>query len=374
MSHIHIALVGNETYPVFSVIQFLKPDKIYLVCSEGTNGSLNQAKTVASNLGEEQSDIKIVTMEPSDFDSIYSSIEELKSNILEDDYLTCNLTGGTKFWALAFYKIFAGRPDTQLYLFNQNNSLWNLGTNTSTSLVGLDLDTIIALYGNKTTTFRKFSEYTDEDEKSLEKLENFRKYNYITFNALAAVPEKKNADDLRTQNSGIFTDKNGNSIIWSKPDKVVLSFKNKTGKVYTTKLESPNAVSLTFNSGWFEYKVAKILSGWDKVKEIRLNCIFPLKPGFPKNEVDIIVNTDIKPIFVECKTSIHSATDVDKFSTVVNNYGGAACKALFITDQPMKDLPDTKCKESDIAAFSLQNHTREDLYNFLDSILVESNK
>ena len=107
---------------------------------------------------------------------------------------------------------------------------------------------------------------------------------------------------------------------------------------------------------------------------MRLNCVFPLKGDFLKNEVDIIINTDVKPVFVECKTSVHNATDIDKFATVVSNYGGAACKAVFITDQPMKDLPATKCKESEIAAFALQNTTTEDLYRSLDTILLESNK
>ena len=373
MSHIHIALVGNETYPVYSVIRFLNPDSIYLVCSDGPGGSIDEAKTIVSNLKGEKDDIRIQAMAPSDFEKIYKSIDLLQSQIPNGDYVTLNITGGTKFWALAFYKKFHNRPDTQLFLFKQNNSLWNLESNTCTELQGVDLDTIISLYGNNSTSFTKLDNYTEKDDESMRQIEDARLFNPKAFGKLAAVLDPKNSLALRNDLSGIFSDSTGNTIMWSKPDKAVISFKN-YGKTKTYRLDSPNAVSLLFNSGWFEYKVAKLLSGWAKVKEIRMNCIFPLKPNFPKNEVDIIVNTDIKPVFVECKTAVHNATDVDKFATVVNNYGGAACKALFITEFPMKDLPETKCKESNIAAFSIKGNSAKDLYSFLDTFVLESNK
>lgn len=374
MSHIHIALVGNETYPVYSVIQFLNPDKVYLICSDGPNGSIKEAKTVSEKVSLPKQQVTIFPVAPADFDIIYKRIDELKILFDANDYLTINITGGTKFWAIALYKAFASRPDTQFYLFNQNNTLWNLETNKSVPIAGLGLDTIISLYGNDSTTFRNFNDYTLDDEKSLEQIENARSFNFKAFNNLAATLSKENADALKNKHSDIFTDEKGNTIMWMKPDKVVITFKNSAGDLLNAQLCSPNAVSLVFNSGWFEYKVAKLLSGWSRAKEMRLNCIFPLKAGFPKNEVDIIINTDVKPVFVECKTNVHSATDIDKFATVVSNYGGAACKAVFITDQPMKDLPATKCKESDIAAFALENTSVEDLYRFLDSILLESNK
>ncbi len=373
MSHIHIALVGNETYPVYSVIRFLNPDTICLICSDGPGGSIAEAKTIETNLRGEKDDIHIRTMDPSNLEDIYKGIDSLQSHISDNDYLTLNITGGTKFWALAFYKSFCNRPDTQLFLFNQNNSLWNIASNSCTNLQGLDLDTIISLYGNNSTSFTKLDSYTDKDDESVQRIEKARQFNPTAFLKLAAAIDANNTYTLRTKPSGIFSDAYGNTIMWSKPDQAVISF-TMYGKTQTFQLESPNAVSLLFNSGWFEYKVAKLLSGWKKVKEIRMNCIFPLKPNFPKNEVDIIVNTEIKPIFVECKTAVHNATDIDKFATVVSNYGGAACKALFIMETPMKDLPETKCKESNIAAFSLKGHNEEDLYSFLDSLLLETNK
>ena len=74
-----------------------------------------------------------------------------------------------------------------------------------------------------------------------------------------------------------------------------------------------------------------MLSSWEYAKEIIMNANFPYKNNNPKNEIDIIVNTGNRLLFVECKTQINDITDIDKFRTAVKNYGGMGCKALFIT-------------------------------------------
>ena len=68
-----------------------------------------------------------------------------------------------------------------------------------------------------------------------------------------------------------------------------------------------------------------------------MNCKFladvnepRLAEKFPKNEIDIIVDTGDKALFIECKTNIYNATDIDKFYTAVRNYGGSGSKALFV--------------------------------------------
>lgn len=109
---------------------------------------------------------------------------------------------------------------------------------------------------------------------------------------------------------------------------------------------------MVFNSGWFEYKVAKLLSSWDKAKEVCLNCHFPSKQKSDKNEVDIIVNTGTKLLFVECKTQINRITDIDKFRSVVKTYGGMGSKGLFVTKEKFSDSAREKCAENAILSFS----------------------
>ena len=97
-----------------------------------------------------------------------------------------------------------------------------------------------------------------------------------------------------------------------------------------------------------------MLSKWDKAKEICLNCRFSSKIDLDKNEVDIIINTGKKILFVECKTQINSSTDIDKFRSVVKGYGGMGSKGLFVTDAKMSDFNREKCEERKILPFSIE--------------------
>lgn len=372
MRHIHISLVGGQTEPIYSMIRILAPDEVILICSEKSH---EEAMDVTNLINSSKMSVKLKTMSPSDLKSINEDIETLKASLNEDDVLTINLVGGTKFWSLSFYKMFADRPNTHFFLLDQNKVFWNLNNNLSFTTDALDIDTILALYGNELTSYRSIEDYNEEDDESLkliEKIRNTRRF-YSAFKNLATTICPDFQEQLIGCENGIFDDNRGNSISWGKPDIVDISFGNSS---YS--LSSPNAVALTFNSGWFEFKVARLIEGWDKATDIRLNCIFSSSLGYTKNEVDIIVNTDRKPLFVECKTKLYNSTDIDKFSTVVKNYGGASCKAVFITEKPMNDLQATKCKDSGIDCFCLENHNanslRKDLYTFLDRIILEINK
>ena len=96
-------------------------------------------------------------------------------------------------------------------------------TDTSTNLQGLDLDTIISLYGNNTTTFTNFSNYTDADDKVMRKIEEIRHLNRNAFLKLAAALDEAKKRSFRDNTNDIFSDDSGNSIMWSKPDKAVVS-------------------------------------------------------------------------------------------------------------------------------------------------------
>jgi len=86
-----------------------------------------------------------------------------------------------------------------------------------------------------------------------------------------------------------------------------------------------------------------------------MNVKFPYVEGNPKNEIDIIVNTGNRLMFVECKTQIHTLTDLDKFSKAVRNYGGTGCHALFVTYGPMTSEAAEKCRDNGIIPFSFKD-------------------
>ena len=52
---------------------------------------------------------------------------------------------------------------------------------------------------------------------------------------------------------------------------------------------------------------------------------------------------------------INNITDIDKFASVIKNYGGTGSKGIFITDAKMSDSAKQKCNEHNILTFSLQD-------------------
>ena len=108
-----------------------------------------------------------------------------------------------------------------------------------------------------------------------------------------------------------------------------------------------------------------------------MNCRFPFNPNMDKNEVDILVNTGTKVLFVECKTQIKNTIDIDKFRSVIKKYGGMGSKGLFITDAVMTDFAVQKCNDNALLHFSLQQPSsipvEQALYMLLNSELYNIN-
>lgn len=368
---LHIALVGDQSAPVFHGIVATNPDKVILICSDKT---LAGGQRLQEMLGVP---IEIMEFSPTDLKSISESIDELQQRISPEDEVSVNLQSGTKHWSLMFMRAFAGNPKAQLCLIDQNNIFSDLNT-LETKEVVFDMDINFQLYGNPLKKYTPFEEYTEDDADVAKEIESIRRINFNQFNKLTTVLTKEQQHKLRSEPSGSWSC-DGAYVEWESSSYAKISLFNKFNCRYETKeLESENAVRLLFNAGWFEYKVARLLSKWSKAKEIRMNCIFEEKKQGSqnaKNEADIIVNTGKKLLFVECKTQITNTTDIDKFRTVVTNYGGDASKALFVTDAKMEGIAIEKCDESDIAHFSLKGEGGESfLFTLLDKEIGKINK
>ena len=129
---------------------------------------------------------------------------------------------------------------------------------------------------------------------------------------------------------------------------------NRRGPLHMV-MNSPHICNMTFNSGWFEFEVAKIFAGWRYAHEVWMNVSFPASNNVSKNEIDIIVNLGHRLLFIECKTQLTKNTDIDKFHNAVNNYGGTGSLALFVTDENLSAVAAEKCKESNVLAFSFKS-------------------
>lgn len=382
MGRVHITLVGGQPAPVYHGIVATKPEMVVFIYSE-------ESKEVVELLKRE---INIPIAEQPSLDPVDPVEISMRANhlaeIYKNDEVTVNISSGLKSWSHIFGVVFDKQPNATVVYMDQNNVLWNYRTMQSATGFAFDMHTLFRLYGNSLeNNYRKLSTYTEEDIKVAFKLEEIRRFNYKSFNSLLARLKDEQKQTLKSSKQGRFN-LNGleDYVEWNRKSneddvdvyevEIALSSRSKGFKKW--KLVSPNAMDLAFNSGWFEFKVARLLSTWNKAKEICMNCHFQSMQNLDKNEVDIIVNTGTKILFVECKTQISKITDIDKFRSVVKAYGGTGSKGVFITDAKLTDIAKEKCEENGLLSFSLQGDniglTPEKALHFvLDSELFNIN-
>lgn len=108
-----------------------------------------------------------------------------------------------------------------------------------------------------------------------------------------------------------------------------------------------------------------------------MNCVFKSEQSTSKfndkNEVDVIVNTGQKLLFVECKTKITNITDIDKFASVVRNYGGDGSKSLFVTMFEMNEQQKEKCNDNKIANY-YTHYTSKGKFGYPQENVITSSK
>lgn len=365
MSKVHITLVGGQAAPVYNGIIYSKPDKVVLIYSDESREQANRIQA------EIQIPVEMRKMDPVNLEEIAIKVAQCADRY-KDDEISINISSGTKPWTYYFIKTFDIMPNAMLFYVDQNNDVWDF-QDQSSQRINFDIDTHFRLYGNPLLRFKLLSSYTDTDFSAINQIEQIRASHSTDFHKLTDL--LNNHPDQVEQ---IIT-QTGSYIKWDKPKKSFeFFFRRNNGKTFEYVLSSPNIRSILCNTKWFELKIARMIVKWDKCKEIRLNCEFPAKSNAPKNEADIIVNTGTKLLFVECKTQIAKINDIDKFNSVVRNYGGMSSKALFITDAPMTNIAKEKCGEYNMITFSLQDQhlgldDEQALFMILDQELFNIN-
>lgn len=364
MSKIHITLVGGQPIPVYLGIVHSRPDKIVFIHSEQ---SVQEVERIRQEM---EMETEAILFDPVDLKQIKESTEALAEKYAGNP-VSINISSGTKPWAVFFAQSFSTHLNTELFYIDQNNVVRNFKDFSQTKLE-IDMNKRFALYGNPLTQFKNIDEFSEADFQSIERIRRIRKFNFTDFNFLSDSFSKR-------PDQTCFETHNGSGLEWDVQKRHInLKVYNNRGDFMSEIFDSPGVRDLFTNTGWFELEVARLLSQWDKVKEVRVNCVFPTQKNSPKNEIDIIIDTGTKLLFVECKTQIQKETDIDKFASVVKVYGGMGSKALFITDAPMREKAAEKCHDNKIIPFSISEYKSSEeladaLYTLLDKELYNIN-
>lgn len=343
MAKVHITLVGGQTAPVYLGIVDANPDKVLLIYSDQT---ADEANLIYSEMNVT---CELYKFHPVDLNEIEKSVSKLVTTLKSGDSICINIGGGTKPWSIMFYDHFKNIENVSFFYIDQNNMVWDIKSRTKHE-VDFNMEMQFKLYGNALTDYKKFTDYTLDDKKCRDEIRKLYQFNSYDFQFIAQKLYLQPRTDSQTSEGG-------STFNWIVRDKKMhFQLVNRSGKKLVKSLESSNLSTLVYNSGWFEYEIAEILSQWKYAKEIRLNCKFPTTNGSPKNEIDIIINTGTKLLFVECKTKIYNETDIDKFASAVKVYGGLGSKALFVTDVSMSDKAQEKCADHGIMTYCLQDN------------------
>lgn len=354
MSKIHITLVGGQTAPVYNGIVYTNPDKIIYIYSDRTREETERLSTEIKIESEKRK------FDPVNLEKIERDVQKCAEDF-RNEKISINISSGTKPWAFYFSKIFSLMPNATLFYVDQNNKVWNF-SNKTFETINIDVDVHLNLYGNSLDKYIRFHDISTEDKDVVLKIIELHDYNKETFfRLIARMRDRSNEIEHHLPN--------GSYLKWDVSNKQFYFNIIKKGISLKKTLKSKNVRHLLLKAGWFEYRIASIISSWEHAIEIRMNCTFPYKDSATKNEIDIIVNTGKKLLFVECKTQIEDNTDIDKFNSAVRNYGGTGCKSLFVTNTPMTDRAREKCEDYKILTYSLQdnhfNMTNEEALHLL---------
>ena len=382
MNKVHITLIGGQAMPVYIGIKESDASLFVLIHSSRTEAI---ADIIEKDIKEEKPQVSTrkILMDSSDIVKIKSGMTEVL-NSYNDCLIEANITGGTKPWSIALAMQASERRNVTLFYIDQNCKIFNYHDLTEKTIDCIEggISQILKYNLNQSQSHNDFESYTQEDYGLLDKIKAVRKKYPRIFNELT-IPNKTNKN--RFSNNlvdHLYDSSRCSEIYWDrrngKSQEVRMLFMDKFGREEEVMLTSPHAFDLVTSSGWFEYEVAAMFKSWPKCKEIWMNVKFPYKNNNPKNEIDIIVNTGNKLLFIECKTQIFDNTDIDKFASAVKNYGGMGTKALFITREPMSDLAIEKCNTNGVMEYSVLNERhcpngKKKLFEMLNDSLFDSN-
>ncbi len=372
MPKIHIALVGKQTTPVCQVIEHVKPNQLILLPSQDSH---QYAEAVRTQF-DAQIDCDIYDLSVDDISAIRTVAVTIAEAIPQNYEVSLDLTSGVKPWALIFVEVFKEKlPQSDIYYVSlQTSKLINMSKSEVVGEVDFDYNMQFRLLGHNFSDYTLFTEYTPKDDVALGALKGLYKKNSKRFTELmmkfvdyVKLGNLSNADDIN------FEDKKG-KVSWNaRTQSMMIGLMDNQN----VRFSSPHAWHLATNTGWFEYYVAKILAQIFPPDQIFMNCHFKGSDNKDLNEVDIIVNTGKKLLFVECKTQIKDSNDVDKFASVVRNYGALSSKALFVTYWEMYPNGREKCKNSGITTYFMSSNKDiehvEKLSNLLNQIINKSN-
>ena len=372
---IHISTIGGQPLPVLQgIVEFPATETILFHSDESKTIAEKIRSVLTGNIHLHLID------NPNDFFSIYSLCEEI-FDTYPDSKFEINISGGTKIMSLALYAYFSKQPENVVFHIDQNGIVHFLMQKHSQPLVHfLPIKSYIEYSGQKIKSIVRHEEIPPESWECEKVVRGFFENSDVEYLQLCKEYFYYNKNNKGFSSFELLNPRSGSTVQWIKEEsQLIFTLYRKykpTPDVY--RFAGKESIGIALEAKWFELYVAQILSKWEKTRELVWSLVVPYNNGEDKNEIDIIVNTGIKLLFVECKTQISDIKDVDKFRNVTKNYGGLGAKSVLITysKPPVRFIE--KCSDNNILLFYFRDGNKEvrvtdDLYQMLDCEMVKTN-
>jgi len=355
MKH-QIALVGGQVLPIFLGVKEYCPDRVHFIVTNESNTKLEYLCDALDGL-----EISSYVCNPYDVNEIKNICETIINQCSEGDEVNFNLTGGTKLMLIAAQAVLSENGLNGFYV-NIGNVVTHIPSFTQSNLAyKISTEDFLKLSGHIISSSRSLESYTKADLEVAKAIQLFsdegQLFSLITQNFRENKNKKK---------------KNGEEVVnkqyaysWC-PGKVTVKNAGEKDRIF----ESQDAKGLFFYGGWWELLVASALSRWDSSQEILMGLTFPFKSDLKisKNEVDVLINRNNKLIFVECKSGVVMAQDINKINAIRDIYGGNASKSILVCQHKPDRKLFEKCKEFSIEVFYMIGEVPGDVRSFEELI------
>lgn len=338
MKH-QINFLGGQLLPIYIGIKEFLPDKIHFIASDESKKGTKILKDIFPDLIFSE-----FICDPFDFYSIKKRILSVIEKLDAQDDVLINLTGGTKIMLLAAQSIISEFNLKGFYI-NQDYSFIEVPSYYKKLITSeLTIKDFFGLSGHKIFSAKTLSDFTENDLRVTNQIESFATSNKIYSKVTDFLRKKYRV--LPERGTETTT---GNTVINWDANIVEIHNNNKSIACF----KGNNVRDLFFDATWWELIVASEIGKWAKAKEIILHCTLPFKTDNKalKNEIDILINTGNKLIFVECKSGNIKQEDINKMKVIKQTYGGLISKSLLVSRYMPSQSIMEKCKELDIEVF-----------------------
>lgn len=332
-----ITLLGGQILPVYIGIVERRPNVVHIIYTKETAWL---RKRLVKNI----SGCKIYYYQVEPYD--YHSVEETVTKIMcdnEEATFELNLTSGTKLMALASQEVFKTLECYSFYI-DQSQHIIDLSNGQKDKIkTAVSTKKILSLSGHDSFTSIRLGDFNSEEKELAQNIFNLRKsksgINEL-FKKLRSIDSDPDAKQFSHIDKLFRVEWNKNVLSVHAPNFNLKSTGSNSFKILTTGL-------------WWEIIIGLAVSSWKSIYEYHMSLVIKTNTNktLDKNEVDILINTGQKIVFIECKSGIVKQSDINKMRAISKFYGGISSKSILVSYYKPKNELIEKCQDFGIGIF-----------------------